>query len=195
MANLASAVLQPGVGVVTGQISQIDSPNGLLMQIFRAYEHCLRRTESNVDSVVEVTGAIYAIRRRLWTPLPSGLINDDVFVPLAITSLGYRALTCNAAFAIDRRASTPRQEFLRRALTLTGILQLVRVRPAVLNPLANRLWLQCFCHKLLRFCIPFWIVLTLLILHSDMTRREITLTLLAIAAVLTAAVLARLVPV
>ncbi|MEZ5286661.1 MAG: glycosyltransferase [Vicinamibacterales bacterium] len=46
------------------------------------YEKWLRRHESIVGSTMGATGAIYALRRHLWQPLPEHTILDDVLAPM-----------------------------------------------------------------------------------------------------------------
>src|SRR5688572_22091714 len=56
------------------------------------YEKWLRRHEAVVDSTVGVTGAIYAMRRWLWQPLPLDTLLDDVLTPMRIVLRGYRVI-------------------------------------------------------------------------------------------------------
>jgi cellulose synthase/poly-beta-1,6-N-acetylglucosamine synthase-like glycosyltransferase len=162
LAGLVHAVQQPGIGAATGRIALENNRRSLLLMVFWTYESWLRKIESTVDSIIGVTGAIYALRKALWEPLPAGLINDDVFVALAVAHQGARVVTCESAFAIDRRKFTAREEFRRKVRTLTGVLQLCVLRPSLLNPLKNRLWVQFVFHKLLRFSTPYWLLLAVL---------------------------------
>ena len=57
--------------------------------------------ESEIHSVPGATGAIYAVRRSLFTPLPAGTILDDVVVPMRIVLGGHRAVFDPAARAYD----------------------------------------------------------------------------------------------
>ena len=162
LASLVQSLRRSSIGAATGQFKAASNRSSLLLCVFWVYETWLRRTEATVDSIVGVTGAVYSMRRDLWRPLPSGLINDDLYVPLSIAAQGYRVVTCEAAIAIDQRVFTALQEFRRKVRTLTGILQLCTLSPWILNPLRNRLWIQFFCHKLLRFCTPYWVLLVII---------------------------------
>lgn len=155
MRSLVETMRQPAIGAVTGHLQSESNRRSIILRVFWAYESWLRRMESSVDSLVGVTGAIYALRRTLWEPLPAGLINDDVYVPLRVAQKGSRAVTCETAFAVDTRVLTPQQEFRRKVRTQTGILQLCALCPSILNPLRNRIWLQFVCHKLLRIATPY----------------------------------------
>src|SRR6185369_3596785 len=49
--------------------------------LYWRYEKWIRGNEARADSTVGTTGAIYAIRRRLFEPIPPDTILDDVLVP------------------------------------------------------------------------------------------------------------------
>ena len=55
------------------------------------YERFIRKLESQIGSTVGGDGAIFAIRRELYTPLSPEAINDLV-IPLQIVARGYRAV-------------------------------------------------------------------------------------------------------
>jgi hypothetical protein len=50
----------------------------------------MRRSESRVWSTLGATGAIYALRRKCWTPLPAGTLLDDVLEPMRAVLNGGR---------------------------------------------------------------------------------------------------------
>jgi cellulose synthase/poly-beta-1,6-N-acetylglucosamine synthase-like glycosyltransferase len=117
-------------------------------------EKTVRRLESASGSVVGVTGAIYAMRRELWTDLPPGTILDDVYVPMNVARRGLRVVFEPAAIARDRVFAQKGKEFSRKVRTLTGNYQLVQLAPWLLTP-ANPLLFRFVCHKLLRLAVPF----------------------------------------
>src|SRR5690625_381997 len=84
----------PKVGAVSGELvldaEPSDSEVAEGMSFYWRYETFIRRHESRVDSTVGVTGAIYAIRRRLFRPIPDSLILDDVLIPMQVVRQGYR---------------------------------------------------------------------------------------------------------
>jgi len=121
---------------------------------YRRYESFVRLCESRVGSTVGATGAICAIRRALFSPLPEDTILDDVLIPMRIVRLGYRVIFEPAARAFDRAPGSAREEFGRKARTLAGNFQLLVRERWLLNPLGNRLWLQTISHKGLRLLGP-----------------------------------------
>ncbi len=148
----------PAVGAVSGELMLARTPAetavGGGVGAYWRYEKFIRRHESLVDSSVGATGAIYAIRRGLFEPIPEDTILDDVLIPLRITRRGYRVLFEPAARAWDRPAASAQGEFGRKARTLAGNFQLLWREGWLLNPFRNRLWLQTLSHKGLRLLTP-----------------------------------------
>jgi len=145
----------------------------LPLRAFWRLETQIRRAEARLQGLVAVTGAIYAIRRRLWRPLPPGLICDDLYVPLHVAASGSRVGFCEEALASDPRTFDLRQEFSRKARTLTGLLQVCRWCPWVLLPWRNPVWLQFVCHKLLRLATPYLLVLSLVAVAPALANRAV----------------------
>ena len=121
-------------------------------------ERWLRRNEALVHSPVGVTGAVYAMRRPLWSALPPGLILDDLYVPMRLVLAGHRIGFEDRARAHDARVFSPGDEYRRKARTLTGVLQLCAWLPAVLVPIRDPIWGQFVSHKLLRFATPYLVI-------------------------------------
>jgi cellulose synthase/poly-beta-1,6-N-acetylglucosamine synthase-like glycosyltransferase len=123
--------------------------------VYWRYEKAIRRSESDAGSTVGATGAIYAIRRRLWRPLPAGTILDDVLTPMRIVMAGYRITFAERARAFDRVAADADTEARRKIRTLAGNYQLLAIEPRLLLPWANPVWFQFVSHKLGRLIVPY----------------------------------------
>ncbi|HWG75582.1 MAG TPA: glycosyltransferase [Steroidobacteraceae bacterium] len=154
MKALVERLREVKVGASTGVLQVANNSKSAFLWGFWAYELWLRKSESRAASIVAVTGAIYALRRDLWEPLPAGLICDDLCVPLRVIRRGYRVVSCETAVALDPRSFGPRHELNRKVRTLTGMLQMCVLFPWILNPWKNRAWLQFVFHKLLRIVTP-----------------------------------------
>ena len=147
-------------GAVSGTLALDREHYGrTVLGLWWEFELFLRRSEAAIHSLVGVTGAVYCIRRSLWTPLPRDLICDDLFVPLNLAMHGQRVGHCEAAHAFDPRKLGRHEEFRRRVRTLTGILQLCAWYPSILVPWRNPVWAQFVCHKLLRVATPYLVLL------------------------------------
>lgn len=177
--ELVQCFADPQVGAASGELlleTGSDAQAGNALGLYWRLEKVIRRLESLSGSVVGATGAIYAIRRHLYTQIPPGTILDDVFVPLNVARQGMRVVFVPSAIARDRLFSEPGKEFGRKVRTLTGNYQLVRIAPWVLTP-ANPLLFRFVSHKLLRLLVPLLlaIILVISLLIPEPTYRTILL--------------------
>jgi len=162
VAELVANFEDPSVGAVSGELILESDPENTGAEgvgIYWKLEKWIRRKESEVGSVVGVTGAIYAIRRALFTPLPPGTILDDLLVPMRIAMKGYRILFEDRAKAYDRVSREYRDEFARKVRTLAGNYQAMALCPGLVNPWRNPLWFQFMSHKICRLAAPFMLVM------------------------------------
>ena len=158
--ELVSCFAAPEVGAVSGELhletaEGLPSPDGL--GIYWKLEKFTRKLESATGSVVGVTGAIYAMRRELFEPVPPGTLLDDVLIPMQVARAGWRVIFHPGAIARDRIFSDPGKEFGRKVRTLTGNYQLLRLAPWLLS-LENPLLFRLISHKLLRLAVPLFLL-------------------------------------
>lgn len=123
--------------------------------LYWRYEKQLRRFESAVNSTLGATGAIYALRRDLFRPLPPDTLLDDVLAPMRAVLAGYRTVFNERAIAFDRTAPDAEAEARRKVRTLAGNFQILWLEPRLLLPLRNPVWLQYVSHKVGRLVVPY----------------------------------------
>jgi poly-beta-1,6-N-acetyl-D-glucosamine synthase len=156
----------PGVGGVTGELlldCEAGAPDGSStiaegVGAYWKYEKWLRRKESAVWSTLGATGAIYALRRSVWKPLPPETLLDDVLAPMRAVLAGYRIVFEERARAFDRAAPDAAAEARRKRRTLAGNYQILRQEPRLLVPFINPVWIQYVSHKLGRLVVPWALV-------------------------------------
>ena len=119
------------------------------------YEKLLRGLESQVGSMLGATGAIYALRRELWQPLPPGTILDDVLAPMRAVLAGQRIVFEPGAQAFDFTSPDAATESRRKIRTLAGNVQILWFEPRLLVPFVNPVWLQYLSHKVGRLLVPY----------------------------------------
>ena len=162
LARLLENFADPAVGAVSGDLVLCDADGALAgVGLYWRLEKWLRRQESRLWSGVGATGAISAVRRELFRPIPRGTILDDVYWPMRVAMHGRRVVHDERAVAYDRLPDRTGDEFRRKVRTLSGCLQLAARLPAALVPWRNPVWLQFVSHKLLRLLAP-WALLALL---------------------------------
>lgn len=155
----------PDIGCVSGELKfwlDSDSQIQAEMGVYWKYEKFVRKNESISGSVVGATGAIYAIRKNLYKPLPAETLIDDVLTPLNISEQGKRVIFDSIAVAYDVVSADAKQEWQRKVRTLAGNWQLLHLFPGVLRPSVNPLCWRFIGHKFLRLLVPFALIFLLL---------------------------------
>ncbi|KRF02130.1 family 2 glycosyl transferase [Frateuria sp. Soil773] len=188
VANLAD----PAVGAVSGELQLENARTGFAQGVdaYWRYEKLIRRAESRSGSTVGVTGALYAMHRALFRPLPLGTVLDDVLVPMRVAAAGHRVVFEPRAVAWDQPSQQPAQERQRKIRTLAGNYQLVQLAPWLLSPWRNPLWFRFVSHKLLRLLAPWLLVLLALSSAALGVHRPAYLALLSLLLLGAALVLA-----
>ena len=148
----------PTVGGVSGEqvlwTRNAPAAAGRGAAFYWRYEKFIRSTEGRADSTIGATGAIYAIRRAVFEPIPHDTILDDVLIPLRVVRQGYRMVFEPSARAYDNATPTARQEFVRKSRTIAGTFQLFWRERWLFSPSHNRLWFETMSHKALRLALP-----------------------------------------
>jgi poly-beta-1,6-N-acetyl-D-glucosamine synthase len=164
--NLLKNFTDPAVGGVGGDLI-IESGPGLLSGVGRywQYEKWIRQNEALIHSSAGVTGAISAVRRELFRPIPNRTLLDDVYWPMQVVLQGYRVVHEESAIAYDQLPEKTSDEFNRKVRTQTGNFQLLTLLPVALLPWRNPIWFQFVSHKVMRLIVP-WALLVLLIVSA-----------------------------
>jgi cellulose synthase/poly-beta-1,6-N-acetylglucosamine synthase-like glycosyltransferase len=144
------------------QQDRIDTSVGEGIGLYWQYEKWLRRNESLVWSTLGATGAIYALRRSCWTPLPAATLLDDVLAPMRAVLGGHRIVFEEHAIAFDQASIDAAAESRRKTRTLAGNYQILAQEPRLLVPFVNPVWLQYVSHKIGRLVVP-WALMGLFI--------------------------------
>jgi cellulose synthase/poly-beta-1,6-N-acetylglucosamine synthase-like glycosyltransferase len=163
IARLVARFNDPAVGAVSGslEIEAAESSVGGGVDAYWRLEKFIRYSESQFDACIGCTGAIYAIRRSLFTPVPGDTLLDDVVVPMRIAVSGHRVLFEPAAIAYDPQSLEPQREKIRKQRTLAGNYQMMFRYWRWLLPWHNRTWWQLLSHKYLRLVAPLFMLLML----------------------------------
>ena len=170
LVQLVANFADPAVGGVTGELlldcEHEPAASGSIIAdgvgAYWKYEKWLRRKESAVWSTLGATGAIYALRRSLWQPLPPDTLLDDVLAPMRAVLAGYRIVFEERARAFDRVAADGVAESRRKTRTLAGNYQILAEEPRLLVPFLNPVWLQFVSHKFGRLLVP-WALMSLFV--------------------------------
>ena len=155
--ELVKNFADPKVGCVSGELifrpKEGHAAQGI--SLYWRYEKFIRVCESRLHSMLGATGAIYAIRRELFQPMPMDIVLDDMWVPFNIIKRGYRSVFDGDAHAFDEVAETAEEEYRRKTRTLFGNYQLFSRMPEMFIPVKSPIAVQLFSHKFLRLIVPF----------------------------------------
>lgn len=164
LTRLARAFADPRVGAAGGSL-EIEGAErrtvGRALDHYWTTEKMLRLAESQIDSTIGCTGAIYTVRRRLYRPIPEDTILDDVLIPMQVALRDYRVVYQPNAIAYDPQPLGGKREHNRKKRTLAGNFQLMFRYPSWLLPWRNRLAVQLVSHKYARVATPLLILLIL----------------------------------
>ncbi len=167
--HLVRPFADPAVGGVAGD--QRYGPAGNHGQGERSYwqlDRQLKLFESAGGHVISATGAIYALRRELFRPVPDG-VTDDFYNSTGVIAQGRRLVFAPDAAAYEP-VSSERREFGRKVRIITRGLRGVYLRRTLLDPRRHGFYaLQLFSHKVLRRLVVFPLM-ALLVLSLGLVR-------------------------
>ncbi|MCH7575725.1 MAG: glycosyltransferase family 2 protein [Candidatus Marinimicrobia bacterium] len=159
--KLLERLNDPEVGCVSGKYRVIngdDSSRGRGEGLYFKYETFLKSKESDFNSILGAHGSLYAIRKHLFQPLVTGIINDDYIIPMQIVEQGYRSVYADDAISTEIAATTIAGEAMRRRRINIGNVQQLFVLRNLLNPLRGKIAFQFISHKLLRLLSPAFLL-------------------------------------
>ena len=152
----------PGVGAVCGEL-RVLSPDGkpAMESLYWRYEIVLKFLENRLNCVLGANGAVFAVRRELYRPPPSAII-EDFRVPMDIRFAGHRVVYDPEAVANEEAPPTHGDEFRRKVRIGSGAFQTLFGNPQFLNPLKGLPAFAYLSHKALRWLAPL-LLLALLV--------------------------------
>ncbi len=152
------------IGAVSGELVLHDDlgREATNVGLYWKYEKWIRDNESRLFSTTGATGALYAIRRADFQPLPADALLDDFDTPVSLLRKGKRTVLEPAAQVYDQAEADSGREFRRKVRTLTGNFQSFSRHRWLFDPRVNPVWWQFLCHKVFRLLIPYAMVLALL---------------------------------
>ena len=157
---LVASFADPAVGLVTGSVvygGETSIEKG--RATYWNYESFLRRAESRFHSVLGAAGCCYALRRRLYTPLPPELISD-VVQTVKVVQQGFRAVVEDDAVVYEPAESRSiREELERRGRVIARGLRGKYYLRDFFNPLRHPwFFFQMVSHRILRWSVPLFLI-------------------------------------
>ena len=153
----------PGIGGVCGELllqSEGRTVGGFGEKYYWKYENFLKNIESKVHSAVGATGAVYAIRKTLFRPLPTSIpVTDDFLNAMAVLEQGFRVTYDSEAVAYEKPADSISGEFRRKTRIGTANFNGISQFLSLLNPTRGYVAFALWSHKIIRWIVPFLLII------------------------------------
>jgi cellulose synthase/poly-beta-1,6-N-acetylglucosamine synthase-like glycosyltransferase len=144
--KVALPLRDKSIGLVTG-VSRY--PGQTMGSAYQRYEQMLKGLESRLGAVAGADGALYAMRRELFTPLDPALINDFVH-PILVSIAGAQSVMAGDAFVLEEFSAAG--EFARQVRMVSqAALVYFRLLPELIQQRRWRSIIVLTSHKMLRW--------------------------------------------
>ena len=160
ISNIVKSFHDPTVGCVSSVDQFVDAQGNLSGEgAYVRYEMMLRRLETQVNTLVGLSGSFFAARRQVCSSWADDL-QSDFNTLLNSMKNGLRGVSDPDSIGYYKNLSDESKEYQRKVRTvLRGIAVLMRSLP-MLNPFKYGLFAwQLFSHKLCRWLVPFAMIL------------------------------------
>ncbi|MFQ5750685.1 MAG: glycosyltransferase family 2 protein [bacterium] len=146
----------PTVGAVSGDAQFVNDKTSIrqAVKLYYKYERFLQKKETELNSLVGADGAIFAIRRQLFEPVPSDIILDDFVIPMRIAKKGLRVVYEEDAKAFEAAPSGLREEFNRKIRLIAGAVQAFKLKLGRPGFREVPLSFSYISHKVIRWLVP-----------------------------------------
>jgi len=163
IAQLARHFNNDKIGAVCGELHLVDGDTGDNKDnVYWRYEQVLKFHESRLNALQGANGAIYAIRKSLFMPLPANTIVDDFQIAMNVAKQGFRLVYDPEAIAVEEIAPNLAEEKGRRVRIGLGNYQVFFKMFWALNPLLGWRFVAYISHKVCRWFVPHLMLIVLI---------------------------------
>lgn len=153
------------IGCVSGELKYINPQKadvGESEGIYWKYEILLKKLESKIHSVLGANGSIYAIRKKLYSPL-SKYRGDDFGLPIRILQQGHGVIWEPEAISEEEVYPETIKEFKRKVVIVGWHFRgaFILLKDSI-KKFQLLLIFQLISHKILRWFVPFFLILIFL---------------------------------
>jgi cellulose synthase/poly-beta-1,6-N-acetylglucosamine synthase-like glycosyltransferase len=154
----------PSIGCVAGQLIYVDPSNsgvGHGAVSYWSYEVFLKQHESQVRSLIGVSGCLYAVRRSAYVPLYHEACSDFI-IATKMVEQGLRAVYEPAAICEEQTNRRADKEFAMRVRVITQTYNDLWRHRHMMNPLRGGIYaVELLSHKVMRYMVPVFLLLIL----------------------------------
>lgn len=153
---------ESSVGVVSGELRLIQAGGDNQDSLYWRIEQMLKFFESRIGGLLGANGAIYALRRQLWRPMPVDTICDDFHAAMQVSANGHRLVYEPNAWAEEETPADIGDEYGRRVRIGIGNFQQLLRYPQYLSRTSWGTRFAYLSHKVLRWVAPHLLILAML---------------------------------
>ena len=151
------------VGGVCGRLNLLNptkNVGGKGETIYWKYENFIKRFEGKIRTVIGANGAIYALRKKYYSVLAEDkVVVDDFVISMKVVEKGYDVVYEGEAEASETTSPDIQGEFRRKIrIGASNYNSLVELK-SLLNPFKGFASFGFWSHKVLRWFVPFFLVL------------------------------------
>jgi len=158
VAHLVRQFRDPAVGGVISEAlleSELRTVGVRSETTYWSYENRIKMLESEIGTTLGATGSLYAIRRNLFSRLPTdAVITDDLLLPLQVIGKGFRIAYEPKAIATEVPYASVQEEFRRKSRIAAGNFFGLRHFAYLLHPRYGFAAFALWSHKIIRWCVP-----------------------------------------
>ena len=185
------------IGCACGHLILSDKSGSVLGRGESSYwdlESEIKKFEGVLDRLVGGNGALYAIRRDLYTELPvKKSVMDDFFITTKILQKGYYSTFIPSAIGTEQTSKEGEGEYRRKVRIGRANFNYLFSYLPLLNPFRPLLAYLFFSHKILRWFSPHIMILlfvinALLLMQNSLYRVTFAFMVLAVLVCLTKAI-------
>lgn len=145
---------QEKVGIVAATYRLLN-PGSKGEEKYWEYQVSIKQGEAAIGAPIGVHGALYFVRKHLFTPLAPDTINDDFFIPMQIVSHGYKAVYDDRLIALELEQASLGMDQSRRIRIAAGNTQQLLRLPQLMSPKLRGTAFSYVSGKALRTLMPF----------------------------------------
>lgn len=159
--KLVEPFSDPSIGCTGAQLeyrSDAGSAVGHGGGLYWRYEKRVKELESRANSLIGVSGCLYAVRRSIYQPIAPDLISDLV-IALDVCERGCVSHYVPEAVAYELTNEEASPEFRMRSRVVVRSINALVQRRRLLNPFRSGLFaFQLLSHKVLRYLVPVFLL-------------------------------------
>jgi cellulose synthase/poly-beta-1,6-N-acetylglucosamine synthase-like glycosyltransferase len=156
--NIVRHFVNKKVGVVSGEKRilkrDMDEAAGAGEGFYWKYESKLKKWDDELYSVMGAAGELFAIRTKLFEPIPHDSLIEDFYMSFKIVQKGYKIAYEPDAYALEEPSSSIKEELKRKVRIAAGGIQSIMRLKESLNPFKyGVVTFQYVSHRVLRWTL------------------------------------------